>query len=399
MAKFISLAIASLFTASAWAGSPFLEISATNTFRSAERAAVEAAIVQAEAEGKPVIVEPAAAWCGPCLNLEKEIERRKAEFEPLFAKFVYVKLEEMHFETNYSDFMPFEVAWFPSFMIYNPASNKWTALAATTPDALLRVLNEYLNNPSLAELYTEPLLAILRGPGTVRVEPMLNALISLSVEADAARYLAVWGEISNLMNSNPERFEAPVDQIRDYMSMAHNRLIQRGVATIADIRAVDANAFAGYEQNPGMIQFMDFNVALGTLIRTQGNAAAADQCGALSAKVAALVTGASAEDQRSLQINREAECLMLEVQLQRKSGTDARTWLATLTDVEKRQMADTLMKMFALTGTDFDLAIEYGLIIQAAYLNAFKSRPEMLARVTVATNARLDAYRANKSHP
>ena len=228
---------------------------------------------------------------------------------------------------------------------------------------------------------------------------MLNALISLSVEADAARYLAVWGEISNLMNSNPERFEAPVDQIRDYMNMAHNRLIQRGVATIADIRAVDANAFAGYEQNPGMIQYMDFNVALGTLIRTQGNAAAADQCGALSAKVAGLVTGASAEDQRSLQINREAECLMLEVQLQRKSGTDARTWLATLTDVEKRQMADTLMKMFALTGTDFDLAIEYGLIIQAAYLNAFKSRPEMLARVTVATNARLDAYRANKSHP
>ena len=61
--------------------------------------------------------------------------------------------------------------------------------------------------------------------------------------------------------------------------------------------------------------------------------------------------------------------------------------------------AAIVLAIFASTGTDYDLAIEYGTILQAAYQNAFKSRPELLARVTAATNARLDAYRANKSHP
>lgn len=399
MAKFISLVFVSLFTASAWAASPFLEISATNTFRSAERAAVEAAISQAEAEGKPVIIEPAAAWCGPCLQLETEIENRKAEFEPLFAKFVYIKLEEMHFETFTADYMPFEVAWFPSFVIYNPATNKWTALAATTGNELLVVLNEYLANPSLADLYTERLLTLVRGTEKVDFDSILNALIPLSVEADAARYLAVWGEISTLLDAQPERFQATPDQIREYMKLAHNRLIERGVATLADIRAVDAKAYAGHEEDIGSIHTIEFHIPLGKLIRTQGNAAAADQCQSLSTKVAGMLSGASAEEQRLLQILRESFCMLLDIQLQRKSGVDARAWLATLTASEKNDMSDALMKIFALTGTDYDLALEYGTIIQQAYLESFKSHPEMLARVTAATNARLDAYRANKSHP
>jgi hypothetical protein len=398
----LAILVASLFSAAAWAGSPFLDISATNTWKSSERAAIEAAVTQAEAQGKFVLIDMAAAWCGPCLALDKEMEARKAEMEPVLQNYVYVKLEEMHLEQIYGvDFLGFEIAWFPSLFIVNPTTKQWTALGATQVDGLKQVLTDYKaqNGAGIGHLYVDRFMTELRAGRPADFNAILDGMISASTEFDAASYLAVLKELTGIMDSNPALFNAPVNDMRAYLAMANSRLIERGVATVADVRAADAQAFAGLEQDANSLQNINFGNALGVLIRTKGNVAAAEQCSALSATVGAQLSFATAEDQRTLTLVRDIQCLLLDVQTGRKTGADARQYLTTMSEQEQRGMSESLMKLFGSTGTDFDLAIKYGTIVKTAYENAFKKRPELLARVQKATDDRLAAYAANKSHP
>ncbi len=400
MTKLSAILFASLFSAYAWAGSPFLDISATNTFRSADRAIVEAAVVQAEAAGKPVLIDMSGAWCGPCNALDKQLEAMKAEMEPVLSQFVMVKLEEMHLEMIYGfDFLAFDIAWFPSFMIYNPATQRWTALGATTAPTLKQALLDYQANASLGDFYVDRLMNELRAGRPADAGAIIDAFIVASVEFDGPKYLATLKELVTFMDSNPALFNAPVGELRAYLAMAHSRLLERGVATVADVRAADSQAYAGLESDFGMLQNVEFGIPIGRLIRTQGNVAAADQCAALNAKTAELVKGASLDDQRSLQLVRDIQCLMLDIQVGRKTGVEARAYLATLNANEQRAMTENLMKLFASTGTDFDLAIQFATVYKEMYEKAFAKNPEMLARVSKATTERLAAYQANKSHP
>ena len=328
------------------------------------------------------------------------MEQNKATLAPILSRFVMVTVEETHFEhINGNDFLGFEVSWFPSFMIYNPTNQRWTALSSGNANALAAKLDIYLNNSSFSDYYTNQILGNLRAGTPVNLEDLLNALIPLSTEADAGKYLATLTEISSFMEANPALFLETVDDIRLYLTMAHSRLIERGIATLADIRTADPKAFPGLEQDLRKLNSYAFAVPIGTLIRTQGNKAASDQCQALADAAVVATSAATPEQQRVLTVSRDLQCLLLEIQLQQKTGADARAYLATLSEEEKLQQSASLMKVFGATGTDFDLAIEYGTIWQAGNLNSLAKYPEVLARVQAATDARLNAYRANRSHP
>lgn len=396
---FLSLATA-LFHLPTGASSPFLPISETNTFRSGERVVIEAAIAQAEAEQKPVLIEISAAWCGPCASLEKELKNREQEFQPLLSRFINVHVEEMHLETVIGmDFLPSELLWFPSFAIYNPANNKWSLIAATTADTLKATLNDYLSQPNLSKFYVDRVLGPLRAGQKISGDTVIEAVIPLSVEASGADYLAFVQELGQFLVQHPNQFQDAPDTIREYVGLAHLKALEMNKVTVEQLIAADPNAFPGLSTNYAQIHQLQFRIPLGYLIRSQGNVAAAAQCSALAAKAEQAVQGAPASIARKLVLDRTLQCLLLEVEVKTKKGADVQAFVATLSEQEKKSLAAGLMKVFALTGENFDSAIDHLMIWKQIYVNNFANKPEMLERVQKATDARLAAYRTGKTHP
>ncbi len=399
--KFLMGLIAGLICApSVWAASPFLPISATNTFRSGERAIVEAAIAQAETEGKYVFIDMAAAWCGPCLALEKGEEANKAVLAPILKHFVYVKLEEMHLEMmGGADFMVTEIPWFPSLFIYNPANKRWSFLYASEVDSLKTTLEDYLAHESLSKYYVDQLNADLAGKDPVSDDTVMAAVVPLSTESSGADLLATTTAVTKMMTDHPDRFAVSIADMELEFTNVYIRSIEMGKLTFEQIRAADPMAFAEIKSTPLLLSRIMFRAPIGYAIRTRGNKVASDMCATLSGKVGDALKEATPEVQRKFLVARDLQCLLLQVQLKEKNGADVMTFEATLTDAERVKMAYELSKVYALTGTSFDKATYYGKIWQADYLKGLAKSPELLARVQTATDARLSAYAAGKSHP
>lgn len=384
----------------AWSASPFLPISATNTFRSGERAIVEQAIADAEAQGKLVLIDMSAAWCGPCLGLDKDMEAKKAALQPTLDHFVYIKLEEMHLEMMAgADFMAHEIPWFPSLYVYNPANQKWSWLYAFNADGLNQALKDYMANGGVSALYLNNLMTKIQKGVKVELDDVMQALIPMSVEDTGANLLAATAKINAAFKANPSQFVFSADELAEGMAEPYKRSMERGQTTIEAVRGADANAFKGLETDfPGAYR-MYFIVPVGRMIRADGNKAASDKCQALMADTMARIAAATADMKRELQLRMEFQCLLLKVQLKESSGADVAAYAAALSATERDKFSFSLMRVYALTGTNFQEAITFAKPWKAAYEKGYAKNAELLARIIKATDERLAAYAAGKSHP
>lgn len=391
------LLLAALFTAPVMAASPYLPVSATNTFASAERGEIEKAIAQAEAEGKYVLIDSAAAWCGPCAALDKAMEEKSAELAPTLSRFVFVHLDEMQFEAIVGeDFLPWDIMFFPSLHAYNPANGKWTFLGGTSGDSIKKELDAYLANPDLAGYYWNAFTDTLTNE---KVGSPNDALAISASEVDGATYLARVKVVADLMTSKPEAFEGEVEELQNYvLNSAHRLALAMGKVTLAEVRAVNPGALADFENGGGTTHHLTFAQPISALVHKAGNKAAADQCAAISAQSAIAQAKAKPEMQRLTTLLRDLSCLQLKVQVKEAGSAEVKAYVATMTEAERTSRARELMKLFASTGTDFDSAIEHGRVYQKSYLDNLTKYPDMIARVQEATNARLGAYACGKSH-
>lgn len=398
--KFLIALAALLIAGPVFAGSPFLPIDANNTFKSGERQIMEDAIARAEVSGKILLVDMAAAWCGPCLNLEKQMEEQKEELAPTLAHFEYVKLEEMHLEfLSGADFIAHEIPWFPSLYVYNPSNQKWTFLYATTAPELKSMLDTYLAHDSLSGFYVSELNAAIARGDKIEFDPIFTALFPLSVEDSGEAVLAETKLISDAIAANPAQFNFPVTDLYSAFEDVYLRSIEQGKLTLAQIQAADPNAFPDLVSTAGLVHQIYFRAQIGNLIRKQGNRAASAQCESINSTAAAAMSAFTEAEQRQFAISRGFQCLMLRVQLGEALGADIDAYAATLSEAERATFALSLAKNYALTGHDFDKAATNALIWKAVYEKNYAKYAELLARIQVATDQRLAAYAAGKSHP
>jgi hypothetical protein len=127
--------------------------------------------------------------------------------------------------------------------------------------------------------------------------------------------------------------------------------------------------------------------------------AASTQCAAVTAAAREATKAMSKALQHELSVREDLQCLMLQVQLKQKTGSDVAAYAATLSDKDQDHFSGQLMKIFALTGTNFQQAVFYGEKWKANYEKAFKSSKVLLERIQKATKERLEAYEAGKTHP
>ncbi len=400
MKHLIRMTVLLLLTPAAWAASPFLPISATNPFRSGERAVVEQAVAQAEAQGKLVLIDMQAAWCGPCLSLEKDMEAKKAALQPTLDHFVYVKLEEMHLEMMAgADFLSQEIHWFPSLFVYNPASHKWSWLYASDADSLNQTLKDYLANGGVSALYLSGLTAKIQQGAKIEIDEVMRVLVPLSVESSSASLLTAVGNLLKAMAANPAQFNFTTTDFEDSVGEPYKTVMEREGTSLEAIRAVDANAFKDLATDY-MGQFrMGFYVPIGRSIRVEGGKAASDKCSALASAVLGAMAAAPAAQKHELQVRMELQCLLLKVQLKESTGADVTAYVSKMAAGESDKFSYSLMRVFAATGTNFPDAINYGRPWQAAYEKNYAKNAELLARIIKATDARMAAYAAGKSHP
>ena len=102
---------------------------------------------------------------------------------------------------------------------------------------------------------------------------------------------------------------------------------------------------------------------------------------------------------RELTLRMELQCLLLKVQLKEAMGTEVTTYVNAMSQPEREKFSYSLMRVFAMTGTNYQDAITYGSPWKAAYEKAYAKSAELLARIIKATDERMAAYAAGKSHP
>lgn len=401
--KFITILTGLLtLSSSAFAASPFLPISATNTFRSGERAIVEKAITEAETSGKFVLIDMAAAWCGPCLNLEKSEEANKELLAPTLTHFVSVKLEEMFLETfpgTGADFLATEIPWYPSLFIYNPTNGRWSMIYAFDANSLKASLDDYLAHPDLSAFYKNELDQKIASGTSVSGDEIQQALIPFALEQSGDAILNATTGILKAFTDHPDQFDTSADDLESQFSDIYLRALEMGKLSLDQIRQTDPKAFPGLETSARLLNRIYFHIPLGLAVRTLGNTAASGACEGLAQKATEVLNSLPAEDQRSAQLGRDMNCLILKLQLKEKTTSDVAAFEASMTAEERDGSSEELMKLYAATGESFEQALTYGKVWQADMEKAMASRPELLSRVTTATTARLEALSNGKTHP
>lgn len=389
-----------LWASASFAESPFLPISETNTFKSSERAAVEAAVAQAELEGKLVFVKMAAAWCGPCLALEKEMDQKAEELAPTLSHFVYVKLEEMHLEMmSGADFLAHEIAWFPSLYVYSPATKQWSFLYATDADTVKRMLDQIVDFGELTAPSVQNLEIALPGPAPVTLDLVMEAALPASTEKSGAEFLAILEPVHSALSATPERFAFTREEFEGEIAIAYLRAIERGELTFDQIRAFDPAAFPGVAEDAFLYNDIFFEAEIGRLIRKEGNKAASDQCAGLASTVEAAIAALPEEDVRTLTVVHALQCSLLKIQLGEASAPELDAFVATLSEEEVLKFSRSLAKNYAQTKVAFDKAIQYASNWKAAYEKGYAGHAELLARIQTATDQVLAAFAAGKTHP
>jgi hypothetical protein len=113
---------------------------------SVDRVILDAAVERAQAEKKTVILEVAAAWCGPCTQFAYDMDTHPENFRSLASRgYLFLKGESEKVvegtPLNLTDFLPRVVRFFPSFYVYTPAQG-WIFLGSANSFADLNVLLE-----------------------------------------------------------------------------------------------------------------------------------------------------------------------------------------------------------------------------------------------------------------
>jgi hypothetical protein len=226
-----------------------------------------------------------------------------------------------------------------------------------------------------------------------------QAIFSLAVEGSGADLLAATTGIMQRMKAHPNLFTSTPTDMETQFTEAYMRALEMGKLTYEEIRAKDADAFAGFDTDFYLQHRIFFDAPRSLLIRSQGNKAASDQCAALAVKASEVQKNAEPALLRRFEILRDLECMILKVELKEANGIDVMNYFNALSAPERGAYADNFMKIFALTGTNFNEATQIAAAWKASYEKAYAKYPELLARIQKATDERLAAYQAGKSHP
>lgn len=102
-----------------------------------------AALAQAKAENKPVILVFSAAWCGPCQAMKKTVYPSK-EVTPLHDKFVWAYLD-VDLDANAAPSQKYGVQGIPHIQFLNAAGKPiGNQIGSTSPEDFAGTLNKVL---------------------------------------------------------------------------------------------------------------------------------------------------------------------------------------------------------------------------------------------------------------
>ena len=262
---------------------------------SLDRTTLDQTIQRAQQEKKSVILEVAAAWCGPCTefayDLHEHPESLKALSEAgyLFAKVEYEKVSGDNI--NRTDFLPKTIFFFPSFYLYS--NGQWKSLGTYgSTSTLLQVLKQTAGQQlSLSITEVKAYLEALEKSNGASSDSLLSTRFGISTMAVSDYYsYADAKTIINLLRTEELRF--PSLGLGDTASMIETYGLQvylgRSDVSLADLQkdfpAVVANMIDVSQDN---FDNSIFKRKLENLVRSSGIKAAFNQCAAISQEVRA----------------------------------------------------------------------------------------------------------------
>jgi thiol-disulfide isomerase/thioredoxin len=289
---------------------------------------VAATLARVRESGKVALFKVSGAWCPPCQLLSKLIEQSSGspETKAILDAYEIVEIEEQHLlDANLSSFLPFQVQFYPSLVVFHPASNTWSLLLVESDEVQLRErLGAFAADRSAIASGFASLDRALQFKDKKALDPLYSLPLAFALELDRASGEKQLERLVSWVKENSLALQAlavSADEISDFASSAQldftRALVSAGKMTrdeLARVRKAELTAaradFGGQSTLTGLL----FTSPLTHVLRTQGLPAAAKACGEyvldLEDRYApvpgVLPRGATAEEARSLREDNEA---------------------------------------------------------------------------------------------
>lgn len=374
-------------------------------YASPEKTLVDQAFQRAKANKKLLVIDVSAAWCAPCKLASKGMQIGSEKFNEVMKKYEFLELEQTFFSAE--DYLPFEISSFPSFVVVDPAMNKWAVTAGyENVDKLAEKLETFATKKSFLDEQLNKFRENLAQNKKLEIS-LYEWSTSIIAEKSTEEISSLFAEIKKANADKPELFdqdEKSAWQWPNFKGKMYRELIARGVMTLQDVISQDPNYFTSIANNSGSIGSLAFAASLKNIRREKGSVAAAKACDALADKVTAdyvftpkaIPEGANAEETKKItednektkksfersQINRKYTCLLENV-LTKLAKNDA--VLAFVNSFSEEDLASgkslvsyvSLSKLLAFSGADFARAITY---VEKSTADSLKSKEEYIAK-------------------
>jgi|GEM_PF-4252508 len=262
-----------------------------------ETTVVKEAIARAKASGKKVVIKVSGAWCPPCQLLSQALDEAKdnAELKSTLARYEFVEVEERHFlNGTLSDFLPFQIQFYPSLVLHDPATGRYSlTLAESSVPDFRQQLEGFARDGSAIPAGYASIESAIANNDFAPLNPLYSLPIAFAVEYPRAEAEAALAKFIAYVKASKAQLvklgmsAQDVDSVSvDSTDAFYRALLSNGKVSADETEKALADDLATARSDAGSgpykVKSITFTAPLAQILISKGVAQAAKECSALA---------------------------------------------------------------------------------------------------------------------